>query len=45
MQSQPGTPDDASAIAAIYNQGSEDRIATFVVDRHLGNQRQAPADS
>ncbi len=29
MQSRPATPDDASAIARIYNQGIEDRIATF----------------
>lgn len=29
MQSRPATPDDAAAIARIYNQGIEDRIATF----------------
>jgi L-amino acid N-acyltransferase YncA len=26
---RPATPDDAAAIAAIYNQGIEDRVATF----------------
>jgi phosphinothricin acetyltransferase len=29
VQTRPATPDDAAAIAAIYNQGIEDRIATF----------------
>ncbi len=29
MTSRPATPDDAAAIAGIYNQGIEDRIATF----------------
>ncbi len=29
MQSRPATPDDAAPIARIYNQGIEDRIATF----------------
>jgi phosphinothricin acetyltransferase len=29
MRARPATPDDASAIAAIYNQGIEDRVATF----------------
>lgn len=29
MTARPATADDASAIAAIYNQGIEDRIATF----------------
>ncbi|HKP54695.1 MAG TPA: arsinothricin resistance N-acetyltransferase ArsN1 family A [Chloroflexia bacterium] len=29
MTTRPATPDDAEAIALIYNQGIEDRIATF----------------
>lgn len=29
MTSRPATPDDAAAIARIYNQGIEDRTATF----------------
>jgi len=29
MQSRPATPEDATAIARIYNQGIEDRLATF----------------
>ena len=29
MQVRSATPDDAEAIATIYNQGIEDRIATF----------------
>ena len=29
MTSRPATPDDAGAIARIYNQGIEDRVATF----------------
>lgn len=29
MRSRPATPEDASAIAAIYNEGIEDRLATF----------------
>ena len=29
MQTRLATPEDAPAIAAIYNQGIEDRIATF----------------
>jgi phosphinothricin acetyltransferase len=29
MQSRPATPDDAAAMARIYNQGIEDRVATF----------------
>lgn len=29
MTSRPATPDDAPAIARIYNQGIEDRVATF----------------
>jgi phosphinothricin acetyltransferase len=29
MHVRPATPNDATAIAAIYNQGIEDRIATF----------------
>jgi phosphinothricin acetyltransferase len=29
MQSRPATPDDAAAMAGIYNQGIEDRLATF----------------
>ncbi|HEX8598428.1 MAG TPA: arsinothricin resistance N-acetyltransferase ArsN1 family A [Chloroflexia bacterium] len=29
MQARPATPEDAAAIARIYNQGLEDRIATF----------------
>jgi phosphinothricin acetyltransferase len=29
MQARPATPDDAAAIATIYNQGIEDRVATF----------------
>ncbi|MGA7731153.1 MAG: arsinothricin resistance N-acetyltransferase ArsN1 family A [Chloroflexia bacterium] len=29
MQTRPATTDDATAIARIYNQGIEDRIATF----------------
>lgn len=29
MLTRPATPDDAAAIAQIYNQGIEDRIATF----------------
>src|SRR5579862_3925990 len=29
MTSRPATPEDAGAIARIYNQGIEDRIATF----------------
>ncbi len=29
MQARPATPHDAQAIARIYNQGIEDRIATF----------------
>jgi phosphinothricin acetyltransferase len=29
MRARPATPDDAAAIAAIYNEGIEDRSATF----------------
>jgi phosphinothricin acetyltransferase len=29
MQARSATPDDAAAIARIYNQGIEDRVATF----------------
>src|SRR5436305_717743 len=29
MHARPSTPDDASAIAVIYNTGIEDRVATF----------------
>lgn len=29
MKTRPATPDDAEAIARIYNQGIEDRVATF----------------
>ncbi|MDQ5824863.1 MAG: arsinothricin resistance N-acetyltransferase ArsN1 [Chloroflexota bacterium] len=29
MQARPATPEDAAAIAHIYNQGLEDRVATF----------------
>jgi phosphinothricin acetyltransferase len=29
MTARPATPADADAIAIIYNQGIEDRIATF----------------
>ena len=29
MRTRPATPEDAAAIARIYNQGIEDRIATF----------------
>jgi len=29
MTSRPATPDDAEAIARIYNEGIEDRVATF----------------
>ncbi len=29
MHARSATPDDAAAIAAIYNQGIEDRVATF----------------
>ena len=29
MHSRPATPDDASAIARIYNEGIDDRLATF----------------
>lgn len=29
MHTRVATPDDAAAIAAIYNQGIEDRVATF----------------
>lgn len=29
MTSRPATPDDATAIAKIYNEGIEDRVATF----------------
>jgi L-amino acid N-acyltransferase YncA len=29
MQARAATPDDAAAIARIYNQGIEDRVATF----------------
>ena len=29
MRSRPATPEDASAIAGIYNEGIEDRLATF----------------
>ncbi|HLZ74847.1 arsinothricin resistance N-acetyltransferase ArsN1 family A [Phenylobacterium sp.] len=29
MQARPARPEDAAAITAIYNQGIEDRIATF----------------
>ncbi|MDQ3706549.1 MAG: arsinothricin resistance N-acetyltransferase ArsN1 [Chloroflexota bacterium] len=29
MQARPATPQDAAAIAHIYNQGLEDRVATF----------------
>ena len=29
MQARAATPDDAAAIAAIYNEGIEDRVATF----------------
>ena len=31
MKARPATPADAAAIAAIYNQGIEDRIATFEI--------------
>src|SRR5690242_13596390 len=29
MYARPATPDDAAEIARIYNQGIEDRVATF----------------
>lgn len=29
MQSRPATPDDTAAMARLYNQGIEDRLATF----------------
>jgi phosphinothricin acetyltransferase len=29
VQTRPATPDDAQAIARIYNEGIEDRVATF----------------
>src|ERR1700687_2970105 len=29
LSARPATPDDAEAIARIYNQGIEDRVATF----------------
>ncbi len=29
LQTRPATPEDAAAIARIYNQGIEDRVATF----------------
>ena len=29
MQVRPATPNDTAAIASIYNQGIEDRVATF----------------
>jgi L-amino acid N-acyltransferase YncA len=29
MNARPATPDDAEAIASIYNQGIDDRVATF----------------
>ncbi len=29
METRPAVPDDAAAIAAIYNEGIEDRVATF----------------
>jgi L-amino acid N-acyltransferase YncA len=29
MQARPATPDDPAVIAAIYNQGIEERVATF----------------
>lgn len=32
MRSRPASPHDAAAIAAIYNQGIEDRVATFETD-------------
>ena len=36
MQARPATLEDAAAIAAIYNQGIEDRIATF--ETHLRSE-------
>lgn len=38
LSTRPATPDDAAAIAAIYNAGIDDRVATFET-RH-----RAPAD-
>jgi L-amino acid N-acyltransferase YncA len=38
MHARPATPDDAPAIARIYNEGIEDRIATFET------QPRSPAD-
>lgn len=31
MQSRPATPDDAGTIARIYNEGIEERVATFEI--------------
>ena len=33
MQARAATPEDAAAIAAIYNEGIEDRVATFETGR------------
>ena len=33
MTARPARPEDAAAIAAIYNQGIEDRLATFETER------------
>ncbi len=38
LTSRPARPDDAAAIAAIYNQGIEDRMATFETDPRTAAQ-------
>jgi phosphinothricin acetyltransferase len=41
MQARPATPGDAPAVAHIYNQGIEDRIATFETRRRSAEDVQA----
>src|SRR5260370_29206194 len=41
MQVRSATPNDAAAIASIYNQGIEDRVATFETHRRSAEDVQA----
>lgn len=41
IQVRPATPDDAAAIAEIYNQGIRARIATFETEERTADERRA----
>ncbi len=41
MQARAATPEDASAIARIYNEGIEDRVATFETRRRSADDVRA----